>query len=536
MRTQLEDASSTGVLSKLHPIHVYQFLGVALPLVVLTLMLSQRPLSFDGAMNMQVAQSLAHDGLFSRYYGGDKVFPSEIQTSSYFLLIAAGAIRIFGSSALSLQASNIIFAAILLGAISTVVPRRPLAKLLVPATVLIISPGLIQYSSGGYGEGAVAALALCAFIFLARAAVEHQMHRRRIVYAALCVGTAISIKTVAAAILPVAAAMLVLVWITHGRKGSTLMAGAAVGIPLLLFEAFRAVSLGDQYDDWWAYHFMRVNVQATGAGLDDPSKSIFSKIADHFHLLSIYTRVPAEVWLVFFVILPLIVAAMFFVLRDFLRKDSVRFQMILCAQLTAYGLIYAAWWLAVTSTEKAWLRRIAIGLFVLILAAVLLALTVATQLSRGHARPLARTRRAALIAWLPVTLLLVFASAPIVSGARSPLSGEGDVASIADLSDTVANKAAAGARFYGIGWWSAPVISLYSGVGMENLSQTDYCAGETLAEIRSGDAYLIWDSYAQNLWSPEPDPFREVVYERTGVSTPAGELWRITLPAGACPA
>ncbi len=148
---------------------VYRILGIVVPLVVVIVLAARWPLSFDGAMNMQVAQSLAEDGEYSRAYRGE-TFPGEIQTSSYFLVIAAAAIKLFGATTLSFQASNLVFVALLLTAVSFVLPRSRLAVLLVPGAVFFATPGLLSYSLGGYGEGAVAALSLCAIGLLAHAA------------------------------------------------------------------------------------------------------------------------------------------------------------------------------------------------------------------------------------------------------------------------------------------------------------------------------------------------------------------------------
>ncbi|NTW40209.1 MAG: hypothetical protein HGA44_10040 [Cellulomonadaceae bacterium] len=246
------------------------------------------------------------------------------------------------------------------------------------------------------------------------------------------------------------------------------------------------------------------------------------------------TSVAAEWWLLFFVTLPIAVLLATLAARRLGVLRAMARPLLVVAGLTGYGTLYVAWWLAVTSTEKAWLRRITIGLFVLMLAAALLSLLVARLLYRsprphgGLPLPVASVTTAA------TTLALAVIVAQGLGASLDTLTSASRLSEVAEVSDEVADLSAEGADLYGIGWWSAPVVSLYSGVGMENLSQTDYCDPDTLAVIQAGEAYMVWDFYAENLASPTPNPYAEVVYERTSLGNDFATLWRITLPEGAC--
>src|SRR4051794_38411800 len=72
---------------------VCAIVGILVPLVVLTVWCSRLVPSFDGAMNLQVAWNLANGDGYVRFYGGESMFPDEIETSGAFIFIAAGFLK-----------------------------------------------------------------------------------------------------------------------------------------------------------------------------------------------------------------------------------------------------------------------------------------------------------------------------------------------------------------------------------------------------------------------------------------------------------
>jgi len=514
---------------------LWRVLGVLLPLAAVTAYVSTRAISFDGAMNMQVALNLAENGHYARYFGGDTIFPSEIQTSSYFLFVTAAFIKVFGASTLTFQAGNLVFLALLLAAVGHAVPSSRFLVLVTPSLALVATPGLLSYSTGGYGEGAVAGLTLAAFVLLARAATVKATYVRDTVLAFLLIGMAVSVKSIAVAAVPVALLALVAVGWRHGRFWRTAMLGAfAAAVPVVLFEIYRLAALGlDGYTGWWSYHLKSVNVQATGEGLDDGDGSIVAKVGDHFHLLGDQTHLEPEWWLLLFVTLPIAVALLAWAAYRTNRLGTVLRPLLLAGYLVAYGTLYAAWWLGVTSTEKAWLRRITIGIFVSMLATVLLA-WVAVRLIRSAANPLDPITLASTVTVALALLATTVVAIETVATTSRSTTTDSRLESLVEVSEQVADLDAEGAELFGIQWWSAPVVSLYSGVDFENLNGVDYCEPELHALINGGDAYLVWDYYAINLWSSEPDGYGEVDYVLTDLGNEYAQIWRITLPAGAC--
>ena len=513
-------------------VRVARLVGILVPLAVIAWVVTVRPLSFDGAMNLQVALSLVTDGTYSRSYGGEVIFPSEIQTSSYFLFVSAAGIAIFGPATFGFQAGGLAFAAGLLTALSWALPRRRVLLALGPGLLFFATPGLLWYTVDGYGEGAVAGLVLGSFTLLA-AAVTDARPLRKVVAAFTLVGVAVSVKTVAVAAGPVALVALVVVARTRGRPvRTTAWAAGAAAVPFAIFEVYRWVTLGPSgYAAWWSFHVGRVRLQATGTGLAGPEVDRVAKVADHFHLLSGHTLVAAEWWLALLVVLPLLAGALLLLGRRTELPPETRRVALTALYALGYGLLYAAWWLAVTSTEKAWLRRITIGLLALALAGVLLTWLVAKATITRTGPTAIRLTAVALAAVVGLVLVLV-AVATVPRNVRwmtAPSEAEG----LTELATAVAELDEVGAELYGLGWWSAPVVSLYSGVDLENLGTTAVCESPVREVIESGSAFLIWDQYAQGLRSPEPS-FRGVTFVATDVVTYYGTIWQVELLDDTC--
>jgi hypothetical protein len=150
--------------------------------------------------------------------------------------------------------------------------------------------------------------------------------------------------------------------------------------------------------------------------------------------------------------------------------------------LALFAAIYFLWWLGFTPTEKAWYRRIFNGVLAL---EILLATTLAAGAWRRHSRPLARG--AVMVAAAAVLL-----QAPLVWSARHALHAS-DFASRRQLRADLALLATIPEekRVFGTGWYSAPILALYSGRRFDNLTTT------TPAELAaSSPVYLALDQPA----------------------------------------
>lgn len=510
----------------------YAIVGVLAPVVFAGWYASSHPLSFDGAMNLQVAQSLATDGQFQRDYGGPELFPVEIQTSSYFVFLAAASLGALGTSNFTLQLANIIFVAVLAAGIAAAVRPSRVATLMAPSALILGAPGALMFSLGGYGEGAVAGLAIVAYILIARS-VRDAKPATLVAIAFALIGAAVSIKTVAIAALPAAVLGTAYVWaLAPVGRVRIAVAPLAAAIPVLAFELYRWAVLRDAYGAYWAQIISDVRYQAAGAPDGSTDGSLLRKVADHLHLLANQTNVAAEIWAAALVAVPALFTAVWWLARKFGAKDHLE-HLLLAAMLILFAEMYFVWWLAVTPTEKAWLRRIVIGIIALALAAIITGMVFTRvfpaagpgwwRLPLGLAASV--TAALLLLQLVPTAVRTVATAAPDYDGTDA----------LSDLAGDVERLSNEGAVFYGVGWWSAPAVSVYSGVDFGDLQRTDPCSAKLNDAAEEGDAYLVWDFYARSL-ANEPDPsWPGYAFSDTDYESNYGELWRIAVIDPRCP-
>ncbi|MDR0432705.1 MAG: hypothetical protein LBH48_05280 [Bifidobacteriaceae bacterium] len=507
--------------------------GVAIPLVILTLAVWNSVPSFDGALNLQVAQSIADGDGFVRAYGGYRVGPEEIQTSGPFLLLQALAIRVLGPGTVVFQMVNLLALAVLAIGVCLVLRPWPLAQLIGPSLVLLALPhggnpmAAVTAATGGYGEYCVAALAVVAFALLASG--FRKTARRPYLYiagAALCAGIAATVKVVALLIVPVLAVGLVLGLVAR-RSVKPLLAvsSASVGlVPVIAFELYRLSNFGSvsKLADFWTSQAHATAEQAgvagDGAFSSDPTafagRTIFDKITMHWTALAESAGMGSFTLLVV-VLTPLgLLASMAWLQRHNWRDWLTERRGIVAIELAVYCVGYIVWWVAITPTEKAWFRRIVVAMVCLILLYIL-AVCMALTVVRSAPRPFPRLRQGALMLGMATacaTALGAIVALPdltgtIVGSARSApwladAPNREQEAGIREAAKRADALAAEGAGLYGVGWWSAPVVELYSNTHFENffphstwLWTDDRCS----SDLTERPAYIVWDQYAQSL-------------------------------------
>lgn len=110
------------------------------------------PVSFDGAMNLNTAASLARGSGYGFFY--DTFFPFPAQTDGPFILPAALVISAFGISPLTTQAVNLAYVLLFLVAVLALARRIGAPTWAAIATMLacVSTPGFAEYALNGYGE------------------------------------------------------------------------------------------------------------------------------------------------------------------------------------------------------------------------------------------------------------------------------------------------------------------------------------------------------------------------------------------------
>lgn len=459
----------------------------ALPLVALLLVLrghflyaAVAPVSFDGAMNLNTAVSLAAGTGYGFFY--DTFFPFPAQTDGPFVIPAALLIKLLGVSPLSTQAVNLAYLLALLPLAAVLLMRLGLPSwLALLGTLAAVSvPGFAEYAMNGYGEIPVFVWYLAGLLTFG--AVFDSSSPRLV---ALAGGAlfALSYLTKIVALVLVAPTLAVAVWLTHRQQLSrAALVDLAVGfaMPILLWEAYRLVSIGSfaGYAQWWHLQLGQVLHQSgAGQGL----AGLSSKAAGHFSTLSSITGLNAYVLLVFLT-LPCILFAL--AGRDLALKVRV---LLLC--LLFSGALYFIWWLLLTPTSMTWLRRILNGLvlhqlLLCALAWLVVRSTLGPRDGFGLGRGVALT--AAVLAFLPV-----FALAEKGETLTKPPRPAAYVPGFFELADRMRDLPP-DAVIFGTGWWQSPGLALYSGRKIHNFQRW------TPDEINGyrGSKYFAFDNYA----------------------------------------
>jgi hypothetical protein len=528
-------------------LRIAAWLGVLLPLLLLIKQAWVSAPGFDGAMNLQVAQNLAHGHGFSREYitgqggivdyaKGTTLFPHEIQTSGAYTFLAAGLIYVFGANTIVFELPNLIFLLLLMVATSIALRRWPIARIIGPTLVVFAVPSVTQTSLGGYGEYVVAALVIASFVLLGEMARGGRRPLWTLFGASVLMGLALTVKIVAFIALPVF--VIGLVGLLIARPGGmppafrrrfvlpvSIVGGA---LPFAAVELQRLISLGSfgAFKGYWNQQFDAAQSQAGVAGTGQGSAATdqshgLHKIADHFHLLSVATGINSAVLLIALVTPFLVLVGLFLYRRmswlDWLAKPGA----LLSILLAGYAGAYFVWWLAITPTAKTWLRRVIIALVAVVLLALVLAgMAKDRYLERKvlTAEPTPRRTLIARVVWGVVAVLGVITIIPAVtttqSEARIAYNTNGTVRDhIVDLAEQAKKLHAEGDTLYGGNFLSAPQVALYGDLPLVNLAtipgvttRPQYC--DPVTGIPEGKAYYIWDFYNIHL----ADSSRRVPY------------------------
>ena len=409
--------------------------------------------AFDGAMNLQVASSIAHGEGYRRSYAEREPFPHEIQTGAPYILPAAAVFRLLGVSIPTAQWVNLAYFALLLLVSYQLVRQRggPALARFAACTVALI-PGMLQFGFRGYGEIPALALALAAVVMLHR-------HGKRPLVEATAAGVLIALAVITKTVMLIAAGAiglgLLLELVASGsarRQQLQRMGGVGVGAAFTLasMEVWRAVALGGlgAWRQWWLVETSGILQQAgVHPGLADTTASLAAKLQLHLHLLSHDYRLAVWATALWLVLVCLATAAAF--VQAFRRPGNWGTLIVLVT-----ALVYMAWWLLITPTAKAWHRRIIDGMICADIGMVMFVAAWVAALAKRTRGKLVLVLVACVALGLPATWLFrgAFVLARVSATPR-------DNSALLHLVDQV-RALPANAYVFGIGWYSAPVISL----------------------------------------------------------------------------
>jgi hypothetical protein len=458
------------------------YLPIALVLLFLGYLAG--PLSFDGGLNFGVVTNLLDGQGYSRYYGG--YFPFSVESNSLFIFLAVLTHSLFGKSFFASQVPNIIAATLVFLLLFRWVQKNHGPWLaLVSCLVLTLTPGFRIFSFGGYGE-----LAAFFFVLLAVLGIDRALERQRsslFLAAGFCAGAAISIKVISLVALPIVIFAPLLFAQAQLGKGLTRSFITTCGVVLALsaWEAFRFASMGiEKWAYYWDLRIAEIGFRSgfgdrNAAGIEWTEKFYehLEKLAGFYDLPTLAVGIAASVFILYFAT----IAAGFLVslwhpeLTRRLTRDRV------FVMLGGLACAYLLWWLLLTPTEQAYLRRLYVGL----LCAHLVLLHYGLKVTRfGSHKKLRYLAGAGFFC-----LALVYWTSMLPRVASHSASIKNDTQEILDLMESLPEDA----QIYGTGWFHAPQFAYYSGRKFEDLARMP------VSDIEFGNAYVVIDVNAINV-------------------------------------
>lgn len=454
--------------------------------------------SFDGSMNLQVPVSLVEQGLYATRYDGISLFAGRIQTGAPVLLPIALLFKILGIGSAQALMVNVLYVALMILFICLISrelkANRTVTLLVMGATTLLW--GFLELAMGIFGEIPTLALFLGNIYFLMLA--ERRGKRKYFAVAGIFFGFSYLTKTVILIAVPALVLVFASKWLVEKKmklKDLFLWLGGAV-LPVAAFESYKIVQLGiDGYVAFWDNQSGNILKQAgVKEGFAD-TVGVFQKLWVHLEVFAETFNIQSAA-----IIVLLGFNFVWFVCKAVKRK---KLDFVDILDLVAYS--YFGWWLLITPTEKAWGRRILIGV-------VLLQWISSMKLWQVFERFLQRERlsEGKSIKAVAETVVSAFAIAFIAFGAIS-YSGDSKKGSV-ELAGIVRQKASEEqAVICGYGWWQAPVISFYAGIDFVDLESLEPIGQGRPVYFVADQAWLV-DSGQTEADLPYPV---ELVYEES---------------------
>jgi hypothetical protein len=526
------------------------------------------PISFDGGMNLQVAQNLADHGQYARHYtfrdrddaqqikDNVRPFPSEVQTNGPFTLVAALGIKLFGHGQFAYQFANLFFIGTIAAAIWWILRRSLIIAALAPVFILLSLKFTLQLSLAGYGDIAAIFFIFLAFIFLAKsAAVDDKIQAPRYVgISLLFFGAACITKTYLIGAMP---ALILGLIVAHKLNKKNLTVGSLkprllyVLVVPVLYELGRLLSYGSfvMYFRYWR-HEVRVVLQQTGLmhyaqqptavksthakvgvleKLDKHTDSLFqyvhnlgllllltvAAVALLWWVLRVYSRSPSQPKL----------------LNKLLKSETAKEYVVMLTALVTMAFSYFAWWISLLPTQKEFVRRSYPGTIPFEVALILVGIILAKLYllrSKQITAPRINWGLRCLAALYIVTLCFMLVSV----GTKSwKWTDSGSFVGLKSWENTASfvQRMPKGATLYGVKWQSAPIVSLMANRDFRNLDSANFCA------LNPAKDFVIWDAIAShNRTTPVPPGYDQAVTFTVYKVTPAAVIYRVSPNTDSC--
>jgi len=321
---------------------------------------------FDGALNLNVARSLLEGNGYRNFY--DEWVPFFPETNAPFIFPAAGALALFGISPIGTQLVNLLYVFIFAVLVFLLVARlsNRLAGL-IAVFVVLQAPGLHAYGMNGYGEVAALSFMLAACLVLCRALDSNE--RELVIIGGALLALSYLTKTVSLIWIPPVVICFLAATPRSRRRSDATHLVLSIALPVIAWELYRLASLHgfDQYAHWWRVKLAEILDRAGPSTRLQDTSGWANKAQMHAKLLEAWMGFPARWWTIAY---PVLLASAAFPVMRIWRKDAAgRF---VFASLFLTSILYFVWWILLTPTQEAWLRRIMNGIIVAEILTILL--------------------------------------------------------------------------------------------------------------------------------------------------------------------
>lgn len=529
-KTFLKTIKDFELSRKLKSKYVVSFLlATVLPVLVFGYVALNKPISFDGALNLQVAENLAEDGDYARYYeykpdhisagsGVDwkRYHPYEVQTNGVYVFLASFGIKVLGENQFAYQFASLFFIFLISLAIWLLLKKWLLVATIAPVLILFSLPSAFSYSIGGLGEIPGIAFILLALFCLVKGmeSKKEKILLRNVFIAMIFIGAAINIKTYFVGFLPVFALGLFIIYLLkRPRLKMFLLSLTGILIPPFIFEVVRLINLGIyKYLLWWKNQLLGVSYQAglnkaeIGRFSNTNNENVLDKAIDHFILFSNKLGLDPKI----FALLVIFVAIATLVVTYYLFKKSLPKKFIpegfLIGLFSCFSFIYLAWWTLSLPDSGTFTRRAIPSIITLLLAMIIIICFFTSNFSEFRKKLGSKTFYLLSIAVSIILIILVSITMKnSLENFRVIDSPGAEGLKNYQNASSFINSSSNNNQYFGIGWWSAPVISLMSDIDFHNLQRADVCSLDE-------NSYLVWDATAKGIRSIPSDRQGKVSY------------------------
>ena len=409
--------------------------------------------SFDGAMNLQVPYQLMNEGIYSTTYNGGTLFDERIQTGIPVLLPIYFIFLIFGVGPIQTTIINGIYLLGMYILIYIIGMEVKIDKWLLLALEIIIciTPNLSDYGMGVYGEIPTLFWLLMTTYTLQQ--TEKHIQSKYFIWSGIFYGLAFLTKTVILIAMP--SLMLVLISKCFIEKRikfqQFLLWILGFLIPVLLFELYKIIQLGlTQYVDKQKILFPAVAQQAgVSSGFSDTS-GILNKLLLHIQTFGLQYQINIVI-----LILILSINFLYFAVKILRQRKLDYFDIIILVAFSYFG-----WWLLITPTEKAWARRIIIGVILMELVTCFVWNTFYRKYKNKY---------------LNFLLFFTLVVSALSASYKAVQINDSDKQNILEASEFLKNYVEENPDTIvcGCDWWQAPVVSIMSGIPFYDINKME---------------------------------------------------------------